>query len=385
MVFGLTLTGFNPQRLEDVRQAIIDDLVAEFGQNIQTEADSLFGQIIGIFAERFADLWETSEDVYSAAYLASATGQSLDDFVALAGITRLGATFSVVTLTLTGTPATLVPGGSVVRDPVTLTRWVTSADATIGGGGTITIAASPEATGAIVGLSGTLTEIVTPVSGWASVDNLLDADPGRIQQTDAALRLQFVQAFRIGGGSSDEAIRAVILNITDVTECTVVSNRSDVTDADGRPPHSVEAIVRGGVDQEILDALWIAAPAGIEIFGTNVVGTTVDSIGDTQPSAFTRPADVDIHIEVIYEATDSPPSDIEALALAEILEFGATFKTKQDVIPFKFIQTIETVGFLSMVFNVGLSPSPTFDDPLTITARERAAFDSSRITFVRTN
>ena len=385
MVFGLTDQGFNPARLEDVRLAIIDDLKDAFGQNIQTGADSVFGQISGIFAERFADLWETSEDVYTAAYIGSATGQSLDDLVALAGISRLGATFSVAVLTLSGTPGTIIPALSVVRDPVTLTRWVTATEATIGGGGSITVDASPESVGAVIALSGSLTEIVTPVTGWTSATNALDAEVGRTGETDASLRTRFIAAFRVGGGSSDEAIRAVLLQITDVTEVTVVSNRSDVVDADGRPPHSFEAIVRGGVDQSIFDALWLAAPAGIEIFGTNTSGFAVDTQGKSQPVAFTRPASVDIFIVVIYEALTNPPSDIESLAQAEILELGTTFTTGQDVVPFEFIQTIETTGFKTMIFNVGLSAGPTFDDTLVINARQLAAFDSSRVSFTRTN
>jgi len=389
MPFGLTLSGFNPARLEDVRQAIVDDLVAAFGQNIRTDSDSVFGQLIGIFAERYADLWEHSEDVYSSAYLGSAQGQSLDDLVALAGISRLGATFSVATLTLSGTPATIIPAGSVVRDPVTLTRWVTSALATIGGGGTIDVLASPETTGAIVALSGTLTEIVTPVTGWASVSNALDADVGRSAESDSDLRARFILSFRIGGGSSDEAIRAVLLSIDGVTECSVVSNRSDMVDADGRPPHSFEAIVRGGADQDIFDAIWVAQPAGIQSYGFNTNGTTLDSLGGVQAVGFTRPVVVPIYIRVLYEfdveAGVIDEQNIEDAARDEILAFGSSFQTGQDVIPFKFIQHIETDGFLSMTFNVGTIAVPTFDDPLVLSARQLADFDSSRVAFVRTN
>lgn len=385
MAFGLTITGFNPKRLEDVRQAIIDELKAKLGQNIRTDDKSVLGQAIGVFAEMFADLWETAEDVYASGFLGSATGAALDDKVALAGIVRLGATLSVVTLTLGGVATTFVPAGSIARDSVTGTRWVTLADATIGGGGSVTVLASPETTGAVIGLSGTITEIVTPVTDWNSVTNVEDADVGRDQETDASLRQRFILGFRIGGGSSDEAIRAVLLNIDDVTEVNVVSNRSDVVDADGRPPHSVEAIVRGGLDQEIFDALLLAAPAGIRTFGVNAIGTSLDSKGDAQPVEFTRPIDTNIWVEVEYEVTGTPPADIEDLAEAEILVFGGAFQTGQDVIPFKFIQNIETTGFLSMVFKVSLAPSPVLDDPIVMSARQLADFDSSRITFDRTN
>lgn len=385
MPFGLTLQGFNPARLEDVRQALIDAFKAAFGQNIRVDDRSFNGQLIGIFAEVFADLWEAGEDTYTAGFIGSSVGPSLDDLVALAGVPRLGATFSVVVMTLTGTPATPVPSGTIFRDPITALRWVTSADATIGGGGTIIVNASPESTGPTIGLAGTITEIVTPVSGLTSVTNLLDATVGRAAETDAALRSRFILSFRVGGGSSVEAVRAVLLNLDNVTEAFVFENTNDVVDADGRPPHSIEAVVRGGDQQEIIDALWLAKSGGIESFGTNVAGSAVDSQGDAQAIGFTRPTSVSIHVEVEYEALDDPPEDLEDLAEVEILEFGSAFTTGQDVLPFRFVQNIETVGFKSMTFKVGLAASPPFDDPLTISPRQIADFDSSRIVFARTN
>ena len=385
MAFGLTTQGFNPARLEDVRTALEDAFKAEFGQNIRVDDQSVNGQLIGIFAEVFADLWEAAEDTYSAAYIGSAVDQSLDDLVALAGISRLGATFSSVIMTLTGTPTTPVPAGTIFRDPISGVRWVTAADATIGGGGTTTVNASPESSGPVIGLAGTITEIVTPVTGLDSVTNQLDATVGRTAETDAALRTRFILSFRIGGGSSVEAIRAVLLNLDDVSEAFVIENPSDIVDAEGRPPHSVEAVVRGGDEQEIIDAIWLAKAAGIEAFGTNVAGFAVDSQGDNQAIGFTRPTEIDIWIEVEYEALDTAPLDIEALAQAEILEFGSGFTTGQDVLPFRFIQNIETFGFQTMTFKVGLAPNPPFDDPLVISTRQLADFDSSRIAFVRTN
>ena len=385
MAFGLTTTGFNPARLEDVRQALIDDYKAEFGQNVRVDDRSVNGQVIGIFAEIFADLWEADEDVYTAAYIGSAIDASLDDLVAQAGIARLPATFSVASMSLIGTPTTVVPEGTIFRDPVLGVRWILLADATIGGGGSVTADASPETLGPVIGLAGTITEIVTPVTGLTSVTNQFDADLGRSVETDAALRSRFILSFRVGGGSSVEAIRAVLLNLPNVTEAFVVENASDATDADGRPPHSFEAIVRGGAIQDIINAIWVSKPAGIQPFGTNVSGTAIDSAGDAQTVDYTVPTEVDIYIDVEYEALDDAPSDLEDLAEAEILEFGSAFTTGQDVLPFRFVQNIETVGFREMTFKVARIALPQFDDPLIMTAREIADFDSTRITFTRTN
>lgn len=383
--FGLTTEGFNAARFSEVRAAIIETLQDVLGQNIQTDDKSVIGVLSSIFGEREADAWNTAEELYASAYLGSSTGQALDDLVALAGIPRQGATFSVAELTLIGDNGTTVPAGSVVRDPVTLTRWITSAAATIPVTGSIAVDASPDATGAVVALSASITEIVTPVTGWTSATNLLDATVGRAGESDAALRARFIEAFRLGGGSSDEAIRAVLLNLADVTLARVVSNRSNITDADGRPPHSLEAIVIGGTDQVIFDGLWASIPSGIQPFGVNATGTVIDSVGNSQVVEFTRPIDLPFYIRILYEAEENAPSDIEDLALAEILEFGSFFVPGQNVIPFKFVQNIETVGFQDMIFNVGLAATPVLNDPIDVSARNTAKFDSTRVQFVRTN
>ena len=382
MTFGLTTTGFNPATLDDVKTALEAAFRAEFGNNVRVDAESVFGQIIGIFAEVYADLWEAAEDTYSAGYIGSATGASLDDLVALAGITRNAGTFSTVTLTLTGTPTTAVALGSQFRDPSSGTLWATTAAAVIGGGGTVDVAASPTVVGPLIALAGTITEIVTPIGGVTAVTNALDSTPGSESETDAALRVRFIASFRSGGGSSDEAIRAVLLQVTGVTEAFVVSNRSDSTDSEGRPPHSLEAIVRGATDQAVLDALWTAIPAGIEPYGTNVSGTVTDSLGNSQPMAFTRPTNVNIWVEVVYEPDlGAVESTIEAAAELEILVEGTTLNTGDDVVPFKFKQAIETAGFRRLAFFVGRSSGPSTEDIVAIAARELAVLDSTRVSF----
>lgn len=385
MTFGLSLTGFLPKRVEDVIADLESAMKAAFGNNVRLDPKSVNGQLIGIFAERYADLWEAAEDVYLAAYAGSASGSALDDLVALAGIERDPATLSVVTLTLGGTPGTLIPAGSASNDPALGIRWVHVADATIGGGGTIAVIASPEDTGPILGLSGTITEIATPVSGWSTVTNALDATPGRAVETDAALRERFILSFRAGGGSSVEAIRAVILGVEGVTYGSVIENDTDHDDDEGRPPHSFEVIVVGGDNQDLADAIWFSKPAGIQPYGVTESETVVDSFGDAHTVEFTRPVDLDMYVHVEYEVDEDPPEDIEDLIEAEILAFGLTLQPGDDVIPFKFEQHIETTGIRDLTLFVGVSPSPTSDEPIEVSRRAHAKFDSSRTTFERLN
>jgi hypothetical protein len=100
------------------------------------------------------------------------------------------------------------------------------------------VAAESVDTGPKVAASGTLTVIETPVARWESAINLLDAVNGRDVESDSALRLRREAEIHAQGNAVAEAIRADVLRVTDVTSVTVFANDTDVTDADGVPPHS---------------------------------------------------------------------------------------------------------------------------------------------------
>lgn len=379
--FGLTTSGFSPMRLADVFDQLADDLRGEWGQNIRTDDRSVIGQLLGVIAERLGDLWAEGENVYASAYLDGATGSALDDLVALAALTRRLAAYSVVELTLAGDEATVITVDSVIRDEETLERWVILEEATITGG-TATTTARPERTGPVVALAGTSWEIVTPISGWDTATNALDAELGRDVESDASLRERFGLTMRAGGGSSFEAIRAALLRLDDVTEAVVIENETIVEDEDGRPPKSFECVVRGGDDQEIVDSIWFGKPAGIETYGSET-GTAVDSAGDSHEINWSRPTTRDIWMVVEYEPQPGFEEDGEDQILEAILDYASTFTIGKDVVPFEFVQHIEVPNILTLIIRVGFVADPPDDEPLEIARTELADFDSSRIEMLR--
>ena len=127
---GLTDSGFTAKRLVDIQQDLADALTSTFGE-IDTSADSVFGQVIGVLSKPLADLWEQLELVYFSQYPDTATGVALDYAVALTGITRLPATFSTGIIGLKGADGTLVPALTQVKQQVTNILFQTVADATI--------------------------------------------------------------------------------------------------------------------------------------------------------------------------------------------------------------------------------------------------------------
>lgn len=386
MSFGVTAQGFVRRSLAEIIADAEDRFRTAFGANTRVDARALNGQLIGIFGAMLDEVWQASEGAYASNYLASATGQALADLLALAGITPLAASFSVVELEISGDDGTVIPLGSVVEDPEG-NRWLTAAAVTISGG-TAIVDASPETTGPIVALAGTLTVISTPLAGWDAVTNPLDAVLGRDAETAANSRRRFDLTMRAGGGSSVEAVVAAILRLQDVSECIVIENQEWFVDADGRPAKSFETVVRGGDDQAIVDAIWFGKPGGIETAGSET-GVATDAAGNPQTVLWSRPIEVDLWLgfDITFDPGTLDPrrDEIEAEIVAAVLDFAASYIIGQDVVPLKIIQQIESTGIEVLGLRIGTAASPTQTTKLEIGRTSLAVFDSSRITFTRAN
>ncbi len=131
MTFGLTDVGFIRKSQAEIQAELESEFRASFGVEINLLGTSIFGQVIGIFSEREALIWELLEEIYNSAFPDTATGTSLDNVVALTGITRLPATFSEVTARVFGTLLTTIPQGvvfSVTGVPLSRFETIESGD-----------------------------------------------------------------------------------------------------------------------------------------------------------------------------------------------------------------------------------------------------------------
>jgi uncharacterized phage protein gp47/JayE len=114
MAFGMLPEGLVIMRLPDIKAEIEATLRSKLGNTINLLPQGLLGQLVGIFSEREALIWEIIQTVYDSQYPPTAEGVSLDLCVALTGHTRLDATKSIGELYCVGTATTVIPQGSIV-------------------------------------------------------------------------------------------------------------------------------------------------------------------------------------------------------------------------------------------------------------------------------
>lgn len=441
---GLELTGFEPAVLTDIRDQINDALRAAFGPSVDVSDGALLGQLAGIMAERYATLWELAEAVNSSQDPDAATGARLDALCALTGTQRDAAAASTVTLYLTGTNATVIPTGSRASVTgteaefettegatlATATAWANttayvvgdirrnssriyyciSAGTSAGSGGPTTTAdsitdgtvlwryvgdgnaydtaaAECTETGPTVATSGSIITIETPVSGWTSVRNLLDAELGRDIESDQDLRIKREEELARSGSSPVDALRSDLLDVDGVTTVTLFVNNSDVTNADGVPGHSVEALVQGGEDQDIFDQLLTSVAAGIGTYGS-VTGTSADAVGTLYDMAFSRPTTLDIYVDVVLVKDPSVyPLDGDDLVKAAIVDYGDAQLAGKDVVASRLLASVFSVpGILDVTtVEIGTAPSPSSSATIAVNLRQLAVYDTSRITVTTSN
>lgn len=126
MAFGLTTTGFNPKRFEDVVASLQTRARATFGEDLNVNPDSVMGQLISTIAFEISGIWELGEAVNNGFNPLMAEGQQLDDLAASVGISRLGATSTDVLVEYIGDLGTIIPLSMVVSNSTTKDKYQAS-------------------------------------------------------------------------------------------------------------------------------------------------------------------------------------------------------------------------------------------------------------------
>ena len=470
--YGLTNEGFKQKRLTDIIQSMSSRIADQLGVQISTEANSVFGQLIGVFSYEIADLWEQTAQVYGAMYPHTANGVSLDNAAALAGIAPIAAEKTTVVCTCYGTNGTNIPYGSQIASEsnsnitfscidsnaiisalaacyagIELASTVTTGTtytATINGSSysytavagdtkaivlsgigsqvsqtgitanvendvlavttddqtdTFSVSVSADlqfasigspvtfecdTIGAVTPAVGDLTNIITTFAGWDSVRNNVQANTGREAESDTSLRQRWNNSLYTRSVGMTDSIASALLTLDGVTSAYVYENDTDSTDADGRPPHSIEAVVNGGNADDIGLTIWQKKAAGIDTYGSYSVSVN-DSQGFSHTINYNRPIVVPVWLDITV--TEYPeealPPNASTLISEAALNFGNTLTVGNDVILQRFMGAIYSacagIGYITITAATGIPAGAYSSNNISIDARHVATFDASRI------
>jgi uncharacterized phage protein gp47/JayE len=148
--------------------------------------------------------------------------------------------------------------------------------------------------------------------------------------------------------SLDSSIIKALLAVKNVKQAVVFENNTDTTDVDGTPAHHIWAVVNGGNNDDIAEAIVLNNSAGIGTRGLQS-GTSISPYtGNFLIARFDRPTEVNPLIVITYTTTEDntfPSDGVEQIKQA-LVAYGETFSMGQDLVYSRIFSAINVVqGF----------------------------------------
>ncbi len=377
----LTALGFMRSRLDERLAALQDAVRAIFGTSINLAPDTIDGQTLGIFAEAVSNLDQLIEDVYHSLNPQSATGAALSRLVQLNGIRRIGGTYSTCDVLCVGQQGTIIPAGSLIKSAATNATFQTTMEVAIDDTGQVLVSCRAVELGAKLAPAATLTKIDTPIYGWQTASNPIDAIVGRDEETDEQLRMRRRLSTATPAQCIVDGVYGALANLPSVRQVMVYENDQDtVQPVTGLPPHSLYCVVEGGLMEDILNTIWLRKTAGTTLVG-NTTGIVTDSMGNPHTMRFDRPIDILAYVVVNISQRNGWPTDGAARIRNAICTWALTHqRIGTEVIQSRLFDPINSVpGHSVTSLYVGTSENPGSPANVAVPFNGLARFDPTRI------
>ena len=320
-------TGLVIERLDAILTRLSQSMRDIYGQDINLNADTQDGQFIGILSQGVADFNEVLAGVYAMSDPTTAVGRWLDIQLKYAGLERNRATFSYLNdVRFTVVNNTIIPEGYTLTDE-NGTEWTTTNTATSTGTSLVMQLRSVEV-GAFHLASGKLLTPKTIVLGVQAVTTTSDSVLGKTQESDAEALARFLRSYTINNLDEREGLEGALLALTDVRDAKVYENYTNATDVNGVEAHSINAVVLGGVDEDIALQILKKKAVGCGLQGAQSV--TVFYEGLDRIVKFDRSTAVDIDIKITV-VRSSAAIAVDQQAIIDALQ-SSSFMIAEDVV-----------------------------------------------------
>lgn len=295
-------TGYHMPTYIDIRDKQIEDAKNIFGKDIYLGEDSQDYQYICTIAEKIYDAFQIAQQVYNNRAPNSAIGAGLDGIVKINGIKRKAATYSKCNVTVFGTPGIEIKNG-IILDKGNI-KWNLPSSVKIPDTGQVIVEAVCQIEGPIVANPGDLTGIYNPAYGWNGVNNYENGSLGSYKEDDLKLRKRQSDSTAQPSRSILDGTSGAVAKVNGVTRSYVYENDTNQVNELGLPPHSITAVVEGGTDEDIAQAIHIHKGPGCYSNGDTRVDVS-DSKGQSSSIGFYRPKYVDIDVTVNIKALNN--------------------------------------------------------------------------------
>lgn len=206
-----------PDFLQDeTEEQIMARMIARLPSDLDVSEGSYLWDALAPVAAEIVQMKMEAREILKRAFIQFSYGEYVDARVADRGITRRPAIKATGQVQVTGTPATVIPAGTVFSTTANLVtgtpaiEFIATAQATIESDGTTLVdieAVEPGPEGNVP--AGAINQLVVPIAGVTAVTNLQATSGGASEESDEALIARYLEQVQNppGTGNKNDYIR----------------------------------------------------------------------------------------------------------------------------------------------------------------------------------
>lgn len=295
----ITETGIVIDSLTAVHQRLTEGFKRIYGDDINLDADSPDGQMVGLFSQEIENINQAIAMVVQMLDPYKSTGSWLEQRAMYAGIVRRGADYSYLDdVIITGKRGVTVHKDSVFTDDNN-TKWVILNDVVLGENGSVRVNMRSRELGSFTLSANKELKMDTVTVGIEKAVTTKQAKAGAFAETDGNLLMRFMRSHSINNHDDRQGLEGALLDIPDVKQARVYENFTGETNANGIPAHSLNAVVIGGSDNEIAMTILKKKIGGCGVFGS--ISSTHNYAGAERTVMFDRASIANIKVKLILE------------------------------------------------------------------------------------
>lgn len=294
----LTITdeGITIESLTEIQERLDNKFREIYGRDINLDPSTPDGQWLGHISQELSNCNQIISAIVRMLNPYTASGRWLTDRALYAGIVRRGAQYSRCNdVIVTGNKGVTIPSNTVFMDS-NGNKWVTELSYKLNDKGSNVIAIRSQELGVFQLSKGDELDTEALIIGIDKVVANAASIDGEEEETDGELLVRFMKSHAINNEDDRLGIQAAISALPDVKQCIVYENFTGETDAKGVPPHSINALVVGGDNQDIARAIIRKKKGGAGMMGD--ISETVTVANLQRLVKFDRAKEVKVKVEV---------------------------------------------------------------------------------------
>lgn len=365
MIIFNSKTGFDVTEIDDLREQIASEWQKAFKEKdrplLNTDPETPQGQIID---SQVATVNQKDSEVL---YLAqqfdprTAEGRFQNALAEIYFIKRKPAINSYAMCTINGRAGTQIDAGALIESEIDGTQWSLDQDVTIPAEETITAKFTCLTDGAISASAGTLTKIVTTVTGWDTVTNAT-AIVGSLEESQSAFEQRRKDSVSLNARSTVNAVYANVAQCDGVIAVYAVDNKKNISETIDNytlTPHSIFVSVIGGENEDIAKAIYNNLSAGCDYNGNTSVDITNEYSGAVETVKFYRPDVFNIYVKVQIQNSSSLQNDYENIVKQAVYNnfygLDSTKINNEPLLRLKMNDDLYSSRFTPSILNAGIT------------------------------